>query len=798
MTKTKFFLFITFIFISSNVFSQVSISGQVVNQNNKPVEFMEVYLQNIDSTITDSGLTTADGKFTILAEKGEYLLLVEQVGAILYKQKIDTKQDLNLGVIQVTEKQEQLNEVVVTSKKKLIERKVDRLVFNVENSIGASGGDAIDALKITPGIRVQNNAISMIGKSGMVVMIDDRLIQLSGDDLMSFLRTLSSENIKSIEVITTPPSKYSAEGNSGLVNIKLKKAKKDSWNASVNTAYRQATYLAGNSGGNFNYQKDKISIFSSTNIAKGTSSPIETSKMYYPNQLWANNSVRKDFTNLMGGRIGIDYQITNKLVMGIQYLGGNSKPNIEEKNLTTIYNNTNSINSFIRTNADNIRKNSSQSFNYHTIYNVDTLGTKIFTDIDYFKYNKNENRTFDSNSENVNGSTIPNSHISATNGSKTDFSNFSGKIDVEMPLKWASISYGGKMSFNNNNSSVSYYNMTNGSPIYDPNQSNQFSYKENLNALYFSGTKKIGKLWETQLGLRMETTNTVGVSKTLNEKNTNNYVKFFPTLYLIYNHSDNNSFSLNYSKRINRPSFNSLNPFRWYDNPYSYSEGNPFLQPSYSHNIELSFTHNQNLENKIYYSKTENGFSQLTTLDENTNIQATKYINFFDTEIIGISESYIYDKIKWWESVNSLDLSYNKSSSKILITNQNREGFNYYFSTNNTFNLNRKKTIVLNLNFWISPSGVDGLDKITESNQLDVAMKFFFFNKNLQLSVVGNDIFSSNRFTYISYTNNIKQEYKNYYDIRSFRLSLSYKFGSTKINVKKRNFGNEEEKRRTN
>ena len=796
MTKRHLLSLLLIILFQNQVFSQIKISGQIKDEKNNPIEFIEIQLQNKDSIIFKSELTNAEGKFIIETEKGEYSLLVRQLGLIHNKQIINLTQDTYIGVIKITEKQQQLQEVVITSKKKLIERKVDRLIFNVENSISASGGDAIDALKVTPNIRVQNDNVKMIGKSNMIVMVDDKIIQLTGDDLNNFLKTIPSNNIKSIEVITTPPAKYDAEGNSGLVNIKLKKSKKDSWSASINTSYRQATYPTGNVGGNFNYQKGKVSIFSSTNIAKGTSSPVETSNIFYPNQLWANKSTRKDFTNLIGGRFGIDYQITDKLIMGIQYLGGNQKPNIEENNLTTIYNSNNNINSFIKTNADNNRKNNSNSLNYHTIYSIDTLGTKIFADIDYFKFNKTENRTFESNSLNSDYSTIPNSFFSANNGTETDFTNFSGKIDVDMPLKWVSLSYGGKTSFSKNIGDVSFYNLTSGNPIFDPNQSNKFEYKENINALYFSGTKKIGKKWETQFGIRMEATNTKGISTTLNQENTNNYIKFFPTIYLVYNYNDDNSFSINYSKRINRPSFHSLNPFRWYDNPYSYAEGNPFLQPSYSHNVEFGFTHNQNLENKFYYSKTENGYSQLTTLDENTNIQATKYANFFNTEIFGISESYTFDKIKWWESVNSLDLSYNKSTSKVSITNQNREGFNSYFSTNNTFNLNSKKTIILNLNFWLSPSGVDGLDKISASNQFDLAMKFFFLDKNLQLGIVANDIFSSNRFTYTSFSNNIKQEYRNYYDVRSFRISLFYKFGSTKIKVEKRNFGNEEEKGR--
>ena len=796
MKKRHLLSLLLIILFQNQVFSQIKISGQIKNEKNNPVEFIEIQLQNKDSIIFKSELTNAEGKFIIETEKGEYSLLVRQLGVIYHKQKISVSEDTYIDIINITEKTQQLQEVVITSKKKFIERKVDRLIFNVENSISASGGDAIDALKITPSIRVQNDKITMIGKNGMGIMIDDKLIQLSGDDLINFLKTISSENIKNIEVITTPPAKYSAEGNSGLVNIKLKKTKNNSWNASLNSAYKQATYATGSVVGNFNYQKDKISIFSNLNYSNGATAPVETSKIYYPNQLWSNKSNRKDLVNNINGRIGIDYQISKKLSMGVQYLGSNSKPNIDENNLTTITNNINQINSFIKTNANNKRRNYANSLNWHTVYAIDTIGTKISTDFDYFNYNSLDDRIFKSNTLDSFGNITPNSYISANNKNENNFSNYSCSIDVEMPLKWINLSYGGKISFNKNNSNVSYFDLTNGNPIFEQSQSNQFKYDENVGALYFSGTKQISQKWETQIGLRMESTKTNGVSNTLNQENSNNYSKFFPTGYITYKHSENNIFSLNYSKRINRPSFFSLNPFRWYSNPFSYSEGNPFLQPSYSHNLEFVFTRKQNWENKIYISKTNNGFSQITLVDSNTNIQSTKYSNSFDTEIIGLSESYTFDKINFWESYNTLDLSYSKTSSLLSFTNQNREGINTYFSTNNSFFFNKQKTIILNLNFWLSPNGVSDLDKSTASNQLDLALKCLLLNKDLQVSFIVNDLTSSNRPTYISYSNNLQQEYKNYYDNRFFKLSITYKFGNKNINVDKRGFGNDEEKSR--
>lgn len=788
MTKRHLLSLLLIILFQNQVFSQIKISGQIKNEKNNPVEFIEIQLQNKDSIIFKSELTNAEGKFILETEKGEYSLLVRQVGGIYHKQKISVNQDTYIGIINITEKTQQLQEVVITSKKKLIDRKVDRLIFNVENSISASGGDAIDALKITPRVKVKNDNISMIGKNNMSVMVDDKLILLTGDELINFLKSIPSDNIKSIEVITTPPAKYDAEGNSGLINIKLKKSKLNQWNASLRSSYIQSTYPKGSFGGNFDYQKNKLSLYSNLNYVNGSNAPVETNKIYYPLGLWNEENKRRDFQNSVNGRIGADYKISEKFSVGMQYLGSFSKPKIAENSLTTIYNQTNSqIDSYINTLSENLGKNNNHSLNLNSTVVFDTIGRKMNINLDYFKFKNDDNRIF--NTINL---------LSANNTSLQDIQNYSAKIDFEHPLKWINLSYGGKLSFIKTQNNVNYFDTTLGNPIFDPTQSNEFNYDENTQAIYLNGAKKLNEKWETQLGFRLENTQTEGVSKTLNQKNTNSYTKLFPTFYLTYSLNEKNSFSINYNKRINRPSYNRLNPFRWYSNPFSYTEGNPFLQPSFSNNLELNYTFNDNWSNSIYYSHTDNGFEQITIVDNTDNIQKTIAQNFFKTTIIGISESYTYNKLKWLSSTFSFDWNYSKSESLIPITNQNLNGSNAYFSTTNDFNLNKNKTLLFNISYWYNFKGTSDLDKNNAYSQLDASIKYFAFDKKLQISFNANDILSTNRPIYTSFTNNIQIDYKNYYDVRLFRLSLVYKFGNKNINVEKKEVGNQEEKERTN
>ena len=788
MKKRHLIAFLLIILFQNQVISQIKISGQIKDEKNNPVEFIEIQLQNKDSIIFKSELTNAEGKFIIETEKGEYSLLVRQLGVIYHEQKINVIQDTYIGIINITEKEQQLQEVVITAKKKLIERKVDKLIFNVENSISASGGDAIDALKITPRVKVKNDNISMIGKNNMSVMLDDKLILLTGDELINFLKSIPSDNIKSIEVITTPPAKYDAEGNSGLINIKLKKSKLNQWNASLRSSYIQSTYPKGSFGGNFDYQKNKLSLYSNLNYVNGSNAPVETNKIYYPLGLWNEENKRRDFQNSVNGRIGADYKISEKFSVGMQYLGSFSKPKIAENSLTTIYNQTNSqIDSYINTLSENLGKNNNHSLNLNSTVVFDTIGRKMNINLDYFKFKNDDNRIF--NTINL---------LSANNTSLQDIQNYSAKIDFEHPLKWINLSYGGKLSFIKTQNNVNYFDTTLGTPIFDPTQSNEFNYDENTQAIYLNGTKKLNEKWETQLGFRLENTQTEGVSKTLNQKNTNSYAKLFPTFYLTYTPNEKNSFSINYNKRINRPSYNRLNPFRWYSNPFSYTEGNPFLQPSFSNNLELNYTFNDNWSNSIYYSHTDNGFEQITIVDNTDNIQKTIAQNFFKTTIIGISESYTYNKLKWLSSTFSFDWNYSKSESLIPITNQNLNGSNAYFSISNDFNLNKNKTLLFNFSYWYNFKGTSDLDKNNSYSQLDASIKYFAFDKKLQISFNANDILSTNRPIYTSFTNNIQIDYKNYYDVRLFRLSLVYKFGNKNINVEKKEVGNQEEKERTN
>lgn len=778
MTKLFLTTFLFFLFLSNKMFAQNAVIGQLYNQNNKPLELVEIQLQNKDSLIIKSELTTIEGKFSITASQGTYQLLAKQLGVVLYKQKINLTANLDLGRIIIKETAKALQEVVITAKKKLIERKIDRLIFNVENSIAATGGDAIDALKVTPRVKVENDNISMIGKSSMAVMIDDRIIQLSGDDLINYLKTLKADDIKSIEVITNPPAKYNADGNSGILNIKLKKAKNDTWNASVRTLYQQASYPTGALGTGYNLQKNKINLTTNLTYSDGSNAPFESSVINYPNITWKEENKRRDFSKSLSGRIGLDYKISEKISTGFLFNIVKSNPKINDNISSIILNtNTNVLDSLIKTKANNIIERLSNSLNYHFIYKIDTIGKKLTFDFDYFDYNLDSKRLFETNSFLNDNVFIINSFTSANNVGIQKINNYSINLDMENPTKWINLNYGLKTSFIKTDNIFGFYSLSNGIPIFDPTQSNHFNYKENTQSIYFSAQKEISEKWDSKIGLRLENTQIEGYSITLSQLTKSNYTKLFPTAYISYNPNENNSFSINYGRRISRPNYSLLNPFKWISSPYSYSEGNPFLQPAFAQNIELEYTYKDNLITSFYFSNLKDGFEEVTIVNPMTSITQITPKNFLINRMFGVNQTIILEPFKFLKTNFYADIYHSSARSTIPVTLNYLKGWNGEFSLSNDFTLNKNKNFLFNVSYNYTTKGVDNLDKNSQFSQLDTSFKLMLFNKKLIMSLYANDILSSNRVTYTSFSNNIKTSYRNYYDERYFRLNVVYNFG---------------------
>ena len=787
--------YIIYIFSTIFVFSQnYSIKGKVQDSNKIPLELIEINLLKNDS-IYYSEVTNRQGEFLFKNINGEFKLEVINFNIPSFSKKILVDHDLDLGNISV-ENSINLNEAIFSAKKKLFQRKVDRLVFNVENSISTTGGDALDALKIIPGLIVQNENISMIGKSSVSVMIDDKLIQLSGNDLSNFLKSISSDDIKNIEVITMPPSKYEAEGNSGIVNIKLKRIKENSWKNTVRTSYIQTTYPSHSIGNTFNYRKNKISFSTSIDAKLGDEGTKEKFTIKYSDQQWENIGDRKNQQDFFSGRFNTDYQVSKKSNIGLMLMYNLSKPNSIENSKVNIYDNYSLVNNIV-TIGNTTEADKNISLNIHYDYILDSLGKKISINADYFNFRENKIREFNTKKINPFNYNILDKLI-ALNSGNLDIKNYSIKVDFVYPTKWIDITYGGKIAFTNTNSDILFIDKTSGFDIVDSLQTNNFSYKENIQSLYIDFLKKISEKWQIKFGLRYENTHTEGISVNHMKSNKISYEKLFPSAYISYTVNDNNFLNLNYSRRINRPAFWELNPFRWYNNANSYSEGNPFLRPAFNDNLELTYGYKQKWFTVIFAQIRTNGFSQVPTVDSQTYQQIFTRTNYFKSYAYGIVQSYSFNKLKWLENNFQANAHYTKTEIykeyQTFIPAQNGLGFS--LSINNGLILNKSKTILGEINYSYTAPNKGMIYKQSTSMSLDLGIKFLLLNKNFQFAINVYDILKTANPDVTTFTNNTKQKYNVYSDTQRLRFSIRYNFGNDKINVKNRDFGNNDEKNR--
>jgi len=794
--KTIFLIIFIFASFVINCFSQsYQIIGSVVDSQNQKVEYAGVFLIQNDSVLKYA-LTDENGGFLLEAKRGNYDLKIQQFGEILFSQTIDLDKNIDLETIAVQQTLE-LKEVTIVARKKLIEQKSDRLIFHVENSISAKGGNALDVLSIVPRISFNNDQLSMIGKNNVIVTVNDRPLQISGNELVNYLKSIPTDNIASIDVISNPPAKYEAQGNIGIVNIRLKTPKVDYWNTALFSSYKQSTYATGNFGGRFTYRKKNLSISSNLSYMNGSDGSMEKQTILYPNETFYNKTDGRYFSKGFSGLFGIDYQLSKRLLVGVQYSGSFARPKTENYNIGTMMDLANNSQLNLKTNLKKLSKNNNNSANFHGIYNIDSLGRKISFDVDYFNYGRNQNQTYIANDYDSGNTLIADSYSSLNNIGQQNVENYSVKIDILHPLGELKLNYGGKFSFTTTNNDIDYYDLSSGISEYDNLQSNKFRYTENNQSIYISTEKKMSEKWNMQIGLRLENTQTKGYSLTLDEEHNKNYTKLFPTAYLTYTPNNKHSFSLNYGRRISRPRFTMLNPFSTYLNPYQSVEGNPYLDPSFINNIEFGYTFINNLNATFYYSNETNGYSLITILDPNSILQRNTMLNFYTNNDYGTNVSYTFKKFKWLESYLSGNANYSVTHADYPGIPKNTEGWGASINTSNSFVFNTAKTFLgsLNLSYLFPNTYLNTKNKASFIASIGLR---YIMNKNLTFNLSLRDIFKTNTQRWNVINNEILMNYYNYSDVRRITLTVSWRFGNNRINSRDSKTGNTEEKNRAN
>lgn len=768
------------------------LSGCVQDENRQPVEVANVLLKQAkDSAYITGMLTDTQGCFSFDQPLGEYLLHITLIGSEDLYVPVVLRGNKNVGELTLKSSSALLDEVTVTAARPVIKRLVDRVVFDAHNTIVSAGGSALDLLREVPGLQVGQNSIGIIGKGGIRVYINDRETKLSGDELIDYLRSYDASQILKVEVITTPPSKYDAAGNAGIINIRLKSRPKDYVGGTASASYsagEKDNY--GYGGVSLNLSKGRVSSFLNGGTTQGNYETREKNYRYFPQNTW--NS-RADYTNYMNSfylQGGVDVSLERDWSAGMQAIYNHSAPKPGNAlSWAEVYDaSTAVLDSLLYSNSDKDTGSDRLNLNFHTDKVWDDKGKKMTWDVDYLRDNRDENMGFLSKTLLPDGTEIPGTNFDYNYLQHRKVDVVSSALDFILPFEKYKITAGAKVSFTNTRNGINY-------DTSDPTlvQDDYFRYKEQIYALYADYSREYSERFSMQLGLRMEHTRTTGISEAKDTEDKHDYTRLFPTVYLLYSPTDGHALNFSFSNRISRPSQNMVNPFPFYQNKYTYACGREDLKPSYTYNVELGYTLKNNFNVSAYYSYSDDVFFQVVDLDAETNVTSFLWENFMQTHAFGLNNSYTF-RTKWLQAYAQHGVSYRRTTSSAATTSPEEKGWAYDASLRNTFFFNEKKTLLATLSGSYSSRQYQGIYLMSPTYSISAGMLYRLLDNKLSLSLNVNNLFVSHS-KLETMSNGLKIIADNQFAFTSFHIGVSYTFGGD-IRSKGQRNSNEDIQRR--
>lgn len=812
-------------------FAQIDgkVSGNLLDEKNQALSFANVLLlKTQDSTLVKGGLADEKGYFEITnITSGSYFLKASMVGyQTLSTPKFVISEDtktIKLADLKLHLATKALNEVTVSAKKPLIEQKADKIILNVENSIVSSGNTALEVLQKAPGVTVdQNDVISLKGKQGVVIYMDGKPTYMSQADLANLLKNMNSDQIEKIEIITNPSAKYDAAGNSGIINIVTKKNKSEGTNGSVNLGVGRSIpyamvydYVNGqeliktpsnrmkyNGSINLNNRKGKFNTFLNLGLSDRQGFNGNHFTRVLDQTIYEQYAYRLNKSENFSYKLGTDYYLSKKTTIGVLVNGniGNWGADEPITNIAYIKTSENVIISSPKTTSDPINRWKSGIFNANFKHTFDSTGRELTADIDYSIYDNLSREKgmfthfYDANNVEYGTplkitSNIPNKYnITAT------------KIDYSHPFKNGSkLEMGIKNSFVKSDNDIKFYK----NDAIDIGRSNHFVYTENINAAYTNYNFNIGKKLNVQTGLRLENTNSKGKSLTLDEERTRKYTQLFPSIFLMQTVNKNNQLSYSYSRRIDRPDYESLNPFIFFLDPYTYELGNAYLKPQFTNAYSVSHTYKGAFTTNLSYSRTNDFIAQVIKnakdepeilaqiIKNNTSIEIDpQKITFAFKENIsqfdnyGLAFSFPVPIKKWWNAQNNFTLSYNQFKGTISGQNLNAGKMMYNIYTAHTLTIN--KTLSSEISMWYNSPQVYGMMLGSKQYAVNAGFKKTLWKNTATLKVNINDIFLTSFWGGQANFGGVNLNIKNRWDSRSLMFSFNYRFGNQNVKAARR------------
>ncbi|MBO9595304.1 MAG: TonB-dependent receptor [Niabella sp.] len=793
MRKITALLF--FVFLNTALFAQFAIKGTIHDETDAPLAGATIEFYS-SGQAAKALAADASGSFTIDALRAgeKYLLQVSATGYQEQALAIQLQGDTTLNIV-LTRSSTLLKGVTVTGKAKLIEVKPDKTIVNLADNMTIVGNSIAETLGKIPGLQMNGDRVTIPGKGEVQLMQDGRLIQLSQKDLVNYLKSIPAGNVSKIEIITNPSAAYDAAGNAGLINIITKRSKQQGYNGGIQAGYKQWQHYPGmDVTGNINYNSGKWNVYANANLFRIRHKYGFRWEEYYPNRSWIMSDTGDYKQHNLVLNAGADYQLSQKSQMGFsagfsRYFEGGA-----DYVRNHFYNGQGQPDSVLTTYATYIPLAKTQSYNLYYKTKLDTAGKTFSMDGSFLTFYRTDESDVTAKTFTPNGEPIEPSTARFYNNTLQNINIYALKTDMEFPTRLAKLQWGGKVNFIETYNNMRYYRLTGSGKDYDGQLSNEYRYTENTQALYLNGSREAGN-WSFQAGLRGELTQTSGYSYIRQQGNKNNYVKLFPNALVHFKKDDQNSFALSYNKRIRRPTFWNLNPYISILTAYSYYEGNPFLQPEYNSNFQLQHNFNNKLTSAFFVALTNNGFDDITIAHVDTNFVMRTPKNFVNSTRFGISETYNFSAIRWWESNNLLNVYYTNGQSKLDYV-EGRKGWGAYVSSSNNFYLNSHKTLSAAVNFWYQFREVTLVNQSDAYYNIDLGLNAQLLKDKLSLNASLQDVFGTSGASYTTVINGIRQKYANLQLNRNFSLTLIFKFGKKELPAAERANSNQEERER--
>ena len=820
--KKLLFILLTLSTPFSQLWAQTTLNGTVHDSTGKPLPFATVALLNAgDSTRLIKGAVSDQQGMYVLEDirAGRYVVRATAVGY----QKVQsivldvTTNPVNVPALVLPEVTGKLAEVQVTAKKPFVEQQLDRMVVNVAGSIVGSGSTALEVLEKSPGVTVdyQNERIQLRGKDGVVVQIDGKQTYLSAQDVIALLRSMSSDNIETIELITNPSAKYDAAGNSGIINIRLKKNTNVGTNGTASVAGGSGRFDRERSSLQLNNRTQKLNLFGNYSLNRGGNYWDFDMNLNQPDPTTADparRNIARQTTYLIfrdigqNAKAGLDFSPTKRTTLGIVWTGLWSDHQ-EHGPADALFRRTETAPVYLWARTDKTYNTYSQ--NQVANLNVQhTFGEKagrpghgqLTADVDLAHFSKQYTNQLltqtllatDDALPPVGGLLITQPTTIDIRTAKADYNRpLANGWKLETGLKMASVK-------TDNDLRVSLGTLADGqagSLQPDASQSNRFQYTERVNAGYVSTSGKLGQKTDVQVGLRVEHTHSVGNSLTLNQVVERDYLKWFPSLFLSRPVAKDQTLTLSYSYRIDRPNYQNLNPARGYVNPYAYGIGNAYLRPQFTHAMEAKY----GLKNNVFMSLAANYTTDLMYFTIHA-VEGNK--SYVTTENLGHSQGYTFTLgvpltvVNGWQLQTNVLGYYNRFQYEYEGTLLNIQNVAGRLNANNALTLGHGWTA--EVNGWVSTPAVNGIWRLDWMGSLDVGVQKAV-GSQWKVKLSGQDLLHTNRFIFTANTPVYWSKTPLTFDTRLVLLNLTYAFGNQKLKgERQRRTGSDDETRRAN